>query len=436
MIPPIADLFLCFIEYFTVYIFLENTLPRRYNSHLPMIFTAVTNALFIFLITDFSWGKIILCIFTITFCSLVLYKSKLYINSAFAVTFLYIFCSIDVAAGNILSVVLDKQFMEVIYSDVVYWTITCFVIKLIDIIAFILLYLAFKKSGIDIERRSWILFNIVMAVFMFITVFYMEVYPTTTQDTSSALLYTVVSIAFLTMSFIVMYFFTSICADFKKNETLFLLEASHKSMEEKLIMQTQNMERLHKIRHDIRNHLINAKQLIESGNSGTATGLLSEIIGQTDRITLDIPVLTGCSVIDSIIAYKTAVCENRNIKLKCELSLLPEINIDYADISSVIANLADNAISAAEKSENPHITVKISEYGSYISIFVKNSCPAGTEITVEDGKPVTTKAQKELHGFGIKIIEEIAHKYDGSYSWKLKNNDFIASVLLKNVKRS
>ena len=89
--------------------------------------------------------------------------------------------------------------------------------------------------------------------------------------------------------------------------------------------------------------------LIEKGDTETATALIDDIIGQTESISFSISQSTGDAIIDSVVTYKAVLCENKKIDFEYELSLLSKIKVDYADISSVISNLFDNAIEAAEK---------------------------------------------------------------------------------------
>ena len=211
------------------------------------------------------------------------------------------------------------------------------------------------------------------------------------------------------------------------------MQASYDSIEEKLSVQKQNSDKLQKIRHDIRNHLINAKLLIENNDIDNADMLLNDIIGQTDNITLSISQSTGNNIIDTIVAFKATVCENRNISFEYELDVLPELEIDYADISSVISNLIDNAIEAAEKTEKPYIMLKIYTHGSYVNIFVKNTYNGKISADDEHNSLATTKKDVDSHGYGTRIIKEIAEKYDGNYSWKESDTFFIANVLLKYI---
>ena len=431
METQIVNLLLCFIEYFGIYIFMHKMFTSRFSTCLPMIMTAIINSLIIFFVSDFSFIKAGICVICIFIGSCLLYKAKPYTISAFAITLIYLLYIVDVVIGNFFSIALDKQFLEVFYSDITVRLVVCLFIKLINILIWILLYNLFKKSGLNLDKRIWILFNIVMLVFLLVTVMYMTIYPSTAQDSQSALLYMIVSISFFLMSIIVIYFFTSICTSFKQREKLYLLQASHDSIEEKLSVQKQNSDKLQKIRHDMRNHLINTKILLENNDIDNANSLLNDIIGQTDNININISQSTGNSIIDTIIAFKATVCENKNFAFEYKLDILPELKIDYADISSVISNLIDNAIEATEKTKNPYIMLKITTHGSYIDIFVKNTYNGSINTAKQQNLLSTTKSDTFFHGYGTKIIKEIAEKYDGNYSWKESDDLFITNVLLK-----
>ena len=433
METQLLDLSLCLIEYCSIYIFMHNLLISRLKSSVPTIIVAIINSITVFLMPSFSALKIFLCVISVFIGSSIVFKAKPYICSAFSITLIYSLCVIDVVIGNILAAIMDKQFSDVFYSDFSARVIISLITKLINIAVMVLLYKTFKKSGINLEKRVWLLFNIVMFVFLFVTVMYMTIYPTTSQDSQSALLYMLASVSFLIMSAIVIYFFTDICSNFKQKEKLYLLQASYDSIEEKLSVQKQNSDKLQKIRHDMRNHLINAKLLIENNDIYNANLLLNDIIGQTDNITLSISQSTGNNIIDTIVAFKATVCENKDISFEYELDVLPELEIDYADISSVISNLIDNAIEAAEKTEKPYIMLKIYTHGSYLDIFVKNTYNGIIHADDEHGFLASAKKDVDSHGYGTRIIREIAEKYDGNYSWKESGTFFIANVLLKHI---
>lgn len=428
----ILDLCLCFIEHFTFYAFFENLFVKRFSSKFSTFIVAVINSLIIYLIPVFSAFKALICVFAVFLGSSVLYKEKLYVKSMFSVTMIYILYIIDIVAGNIMSVVMNEEILNVFYSDFSCRLIVCLIIKLINIAAVMLLYKAFKKSGLDLNKHIWIMFNVVMIVFFSITTAFMTVYPGQNINREFEIMCIVISLSFLAMSIIVIYFFTYICSSFQQSKNLYLLQTSYEAIEERLSVQAQNTKKLQKIRHDIKNHLANVKNLISKKDIDNAQQLLNEIIGQTENISIGISQTSGNSIIDAIVAYKATVCYNKEINIEYFLEKLPELFIDLIDISSVISNLLDNAIEAAEKTENPHIIIKVLMHQKYLVIFVKNSYHESPQLITDNGDLITTKSDKLLHGYGMQIVNEIALKYDGNCQLQLDGGYFITNVLLKN----
>lgn len=431
----VLDLCLCLIEHFTIYIFFDKLFTKRFSNKFIFLTLLTANSLVVYFITAFSIIKTMLCVITVFIGSSILYKEEIYIKSMFSITLIYIFHIIDIVTGNIMSAIMNEEILNVFYSDFSCRLIVCLIIKMIDIVAVILLYTVFKKSGLDLNKQIWLLFNVVMLVFLSITTAFITVYPNQNTNREFEIMCIVISASFLLMSIIVIYFFTYICSSFQQSKSLYLLQSSYKSMEERLSVQTQNNQKLQKIRHDIKNHLVNVKNLINKKDIDNAQQLLNEIIGHTDNISIGISQTSGNSIIDAIIAYKATVCYNKEINIEYFLEELPELSIDLIDISSVISNLLDNAVEAAEKTESPHIIIKILMHQKYLDIFVKNSYSDNFQSVTDNGNLITTKSDKSLHGYGMQIVNEIALKYDGDCQMQLDGSYFITNVLLKNRKK-
>lgn len=107
----------------------------------------------------------------------------------------------------------------------------------------------------------------------------MNIYPEYNENQSLKLMFTAISISFLVMSIIVIYFFTYICASFQQSKNLYLLQTSYAAINEKLSVQLENNQKLHKIRHDIKNHLLNIRSLIDRNQVNDAVQLLNQVIG-------------------------------------------------------------------------------------------------------------------------------------------------------------
>ncbi len=156
------------------------------------------------------------------------------------------------------------------------------------------------------------------------------------------------------------------------------------------------------------------------------------MIGQTDNIHLEFNAATGNDIIDAAIAVKSALCRSRNINFKLTCETLPKISISEIDLSSLISNILDNAITAAEKTNAPEVILKIFVRGEYLNIVSENTYSGKIEKRGE-GKLttfLTTKRNSDEHGFGTQIIAEIAQKYDGVCVYKYENGFFKMNVML------
>lgn len=91
-------------------------------------------------------------------------------------------------------------------------------------------------------------------------------------------------------------------------------------------------------------------------------------------------------------------------------------------------NILDNAIEACRSSESaePYLSLSLTTSKGFISILVKNS---KNPQTVFDH--TTTKKDSFNHGLGLSIIEDICHKYDGSWQWHDYGNTFESVILLR-----
>ena len=129
---------------------------------------------------------------------------------------------------------------------------------------------------------------------------------------------------------------------------------------------------------------------------------------------------------------KSAICKNRGIDFKLTCETLPHLNISEIDLSSLISNILDNAITAAEETNAPQVIMKILIRGEYLNIVSENTYNNIIKKR-DEGKLtafLTTKCNSDEHGFGTQIIAEIAQKYDGTCVYKYDNGLFKMNVML------
>ncbi len=134
---------------------------------------------------------------------------------------------------------------------------------------------------------------------------------------------------------------------------------------------------------------------------------------------------TGNSVLDTLIAGKMMNCRANNIKVTCvaDGNILDFIHV--ADLCTIFGNALDNAIESVTLIEDPEkrlIHLSVSPKKNFILIQINNYCE--NQIRMKNGYPVTTKADKSSHGFGLKSIRYTVEKYHGTVTFDVNKNWF------------
>lgn len=140
---------------------------------------------------------------------------------------------------------------------------------------------------------------------------------------------------------------------------------------------------------------------------------------------------TGNKVLDTILTTKSLQCQNQGISLTCVADGKEIEFMHPMDISALFGNALDNAIESVKRITDPEkklIHLSMTRQKGFLRIRVEN-CYEG-ELKFQNGIPRTTKSDKKFHGFGMKSIQRIAEKYNGSVTIDTKDGWFELRILL------
>ena len=101
------------------------------------------------------------------------------------------------------------------------------------------------------------------------------------------------------------------------------------------------------------------------------------------------------------------------------------------DICSIFGNALDNAIECEMKipeKEKRLIHVTVSRQKSFLILRFENYYEE--ELQYKEGSLITTKKEKEYHGYGLKSIWYTVNKYEGAVSIDTKDNWFDLKILI------
>ncbi|MCD8147258.1 MAG: GHKL domain-containing protein [Clostridiales bacterium] len=140
---------------------------------------------------------------------------------------------------------------------------------------------------------------------------------------------------------------------------------------------------------------------------------------------------TGNPVLDTVLTGKSLYCQKHGITLTCVADAEKLDFMRVMDICSIFGNALDNAIESAlqlEDKEQRLIRVSVGPQKGFLLIRVENYF--GGSLTFEDGLPVTTKKDKDYHGFGVKSIKRSVEQYNGAMTISTDNGWFRLKLLI------
>lgn len=176
----------------------------------------------------------------------------------------------------------------------------------------------------------------------------------------------------------------------------------------------------HDIRHQIREF---------SDRKAIGDDIVKDI---QDSITLyDGIVNTGNEALDVILTEKSLKAQANGVTLSCIADGKSLGFLSDAEIYSLFGNAIDNAMEATGKiadTSKRFISINVQKTNDFVLVCVKNSYE-GEVVFDSKGIPKTTKDDTSYHGYGIKSIDYITNKHDGSMNLVAEHGIFMISLL-------
>lgn len=181
--------------------------------------------------------------------------------------------------------------------------------------------------------------------------------------------------------------------------------------------------RIKQMQHDMKNHLIIVKERLDSERYEDCKKYVESLIPKTTKIGNVIH--TGNDILDYLVNTKLSVMDNVNISVSgvlTDLSSLPE-----TDLVSIFGNIIDNIAEAIEPSNERRVEFLFAkEEENQIMIF-KNSI--SSSVITNNHELRSTKKDKESHGIGHVIVEEIVNKLGGIINYSEADGMFSVQIV-------
>ena len=143
----------------------------------------------------------------------------------------------------------------------------------------------------------------------------------------------------------------------------------------------------------------------------------------------DSTIETGNEVLDTVLTEKSLYCEQHQITMTCVADGSKLGFLDGVDVYAIFGNALDNAIESVSALDDPEkraIAVSVWTKSGLLLIQVENYFEG--QLHFENGLPLTTKADKSSHGFGIRSIGYTVKKYGGHLTISAEDHLFLLSI--------
>lgn len=222
---------------------------------------------------------------------------------------------------------------------------------------------------------------------------------------------------------------------FKMNE-LFLQEKEnivHARQSEIMLANTREQKKMIEDYHEEKHNLVNKLVVLKSEAEHQRT---EEVVEGINRIINDCHRResicdSGNSTIDAIINFKYSVAKEYGVECRLKIFVPEELPIQQQDLGVVLGNALDNAIEAVKQCtpDSRRIDISIGIKKTAWVLVMKN--PFEHVIKKDrQGRILSTKREKEGHGYGLKSVIKIAEKYQGDVMIDEEKNTFCLTVVL------
>ena len=144
---------------------------------------------------------------------------------------------------------------------------------------------------------------------------------------------------------------------------------------------------------------------------------------------------TGNQLLNVLLCEKSLYCEQHKINFSC---MIDGTNFDFmesGDLYCMFSNLIDNALEATMKiKEKDKRVINLTAKRRGNIIFIEEDNYFVGELEFQDGLPITSKDDKNYHGFGTRSLRMIVRKYGGEMTTTSSGNIFHLSIVLTDNK--
>lgn len=296
----------------------------------------------------------------------------------------------------------------------------------------ILEYLVFRtvikiNAEYSLTKREWMLFT-TMPLLTWIGI---TLITKATMQTKAIMPYMFyVSLIMVIINVITYFFMYKIKQDMETKQEYELLKMQYDNVKSTETNMKALYDNTYSVKHDLEKHFLAIKTMSIAGNCDGINKYIDDVF-DTKLDAVQKIVFTDNDIFNAIINTKLEMCKQKGIFPSINISNDAISFIKVSDMSVLFGNILDNAIEAAEKTDEKIIIINVQLQRDYVSIYVENSFDS----EFSDINLKTTKNGRAKHGFGTKIVRKVVEENDGMIQhFENESGMFCCDILYKKCR--
>lgn len=334
-------------------------------------------------------------------------------------------CTSNIVTG-ILSIALKSTPVQLYSTQGVYRVLGVLMCQALNLFLYSIILKSVNKTILEMKKKEWVL---IISVFSISTLSFAIIQIALNESRLSettSLMLLLSEIGLIVLNIICLYIMISLNQSNRTAAELKLKEQQLKHDIQYAETVRSQYQEIRQIRHDIKQHLDAVSGLQLEGKIDAAQKYISNISSNLERIEMFMDV--GNDFVNAILNSKLSIAKSKGIEVLCNSSS-KVWGISEYDLCSLIGNMLDNSIEAAEKTGD-HAVIEVSIYSDKYKIMITVSNSILQSVLNSNSELKSTKMKSELHGFGVKSIRVIAEKYGGSVDFYEEKLTFFCRVIL------
>lgn len=191
-----------------------------------------------------------------------------------------------------------------------------------------------------------------------------------------------------------------------------------------------NAKETRKMRHDMQNHMNILHHHLKHSEYDKAYTYLSEMKQHMEQA-ISKTVSVNHEIVDAVLFQMQTDAKGRHIRWEVEGLLPKDLPIGDFDLCTIFSNLLSNSIEACMEVEEKdrYIHLEIRSLDKNLVIEMEN--PSAHSVDTEKLGEITSKSDKENHGYGILNIKDAVHKNHGEIRFESTEVKFMVQIVFR-----